>query len=91
MPSSLEYYLQELRDPSKPLVISKLVNLSDLSKEEAKIFKREWPVIDIARRRQITERLAELAENNIDLENISVKKATLEDVFLSLTGRALRE
>lgn len=30
-------------------------------------------------------------ENNIDLENISVRRATLEDVFLSLTGRKLRE
>jgi ABC-2 type transport system ATP-binding protein len=30
-------------------------------------------------------------ENQIELENISVRKATLEDVFLSLTGRKLRE
>jgi ABC-2 type transport system ATP-binding protein len=30
-------------------------------------------------------------ENGIDLENISVRRATLEDVFLSLTGRKLRE
>jgi ABC-2 type transport system ATP-binding protein len=30
-------------------------------------------------------------DNNIELENISVKQATLEDVFLSMTGRKLRE
>ena len=30
-------------------------------------------------------------ENNINMEDISVRKATLEDVFLSLTGRRLRE
>jgi ABC-2 type transport system ATP-binding protein len=30
-------------------------------------------------------------ENHIDLENISVRKATLEDVFLAMTGRKLRE
>ena len=30
-------------------------------------------------------------DNNIKLESISVRKATLEDVFLSLTGRRLRE
>jgi ABC-2 type transport system ATP-binding protein len=30
-------------------------------------------------------------ENNIELENIAVRPATLEDVFLSLTGRKLRE
>ncbi len=31
------------------------------------------------------------AAHDIDLESISVQKATLEDVFLSLTGRQLRE
>ena len=30
-------------------------------------------------------------KNSINLENISVRKATLEDVFLLLTGRRLRE
>ena len=30
-------------------------------------------------------------KNNINMNNISVRKATLEDVFLSLTGRGLRE
>jgi ABC-2 type transport system ATP-binding protein len=38
--------------------------------------------------------LAELTrlseENGFNLENISVRKATLEDVFLALTGRKLR-
>ncbi len=31
------------------------------------------------------------AEHDIELESISVQKATLEDVFLSMTGRQLRE
>jgi ABC-2 type transport system ATP-binding protein len=30
-------------------------------------------------------------KNNIELENISVRKVTLEDVFLAMTGRKLRE
>ncbi len=30
-------------------------------------------------------------ENNIELRDISVRKATLEDVFLAMTGRKLRE
>jgi len=30
-------------------------------------------------------------DNQIDLENISVRKATMEDVFLAMTGRKLRE
>jgi ABC-2 type transport system ATP-binding protein len=31
------------------------------------------------------------SENNIEMENISVRKVTLEDVFLAMTGRKLRE
>jgi ABC-2 type transport system ATP-binding protein len=30
-------------------------------------------------------------DNNIELQNISVRQATLEDVFLAMTGRKLRE
>jgi ABC-2 type transport system ATP-binding protein len=30
-------------------------------------------------------------DNHIELENISVRQATLEDVFLAMTGRKLRE
>lgn len=79
MPSSLENYLKELSDPSKPLVVSKLVKLSDLSAEEAKIFRREWPGIDVARRKQITEMLAELAEDNFDLDFDEVFRFCLAD------------
>jgi ABC-2 type transport system ATP-binding protein len=30
-------------------------------------------------------------DNHVELENISVRQATLEDVFLAMTGRKLRE
>ncbi len=41
---------------------------------------------------QILKKLTQAAdENDIDIENISVRKATLEDVFLKLTGKKLRE
>ncbi len=40
----------------------------------------------------ILKKLTQAAdENNIEIENISVRKATLEDVFLKLTGKKLRE
>ena len=79
MSSSLENYLKELHDPGKPLTVSKLVKLSDLSAEESKIFRREWPGIDVARRRQITEMLAELAEDNFDLGFDEVFRFCLAD------------
>mgnify|MGYP000187499008 CR=1 FL=1 len=37
-------------------------------------------------------KLVRMSEGNgLNLENISVRKATLEDVFLELTGKKLRE
>ncbi len=40
----------------------------------------------------ILKKLTQAADrNNIEIENISVRKATLEDVFLKLTGKKLRE
>jgi ABC-2 type transport system ATP-binding protein len=45
--------------------------------------------------RQVSQTLKEITriadEHDIDLESISVQKATLEDVFLTMTGRQLRE
>ena len=41
---------------------------------------------------QVLKEIIRLAEEkNLDVEGISVRKATLEDVFLKLTGRQLRE
>lgn len=79
MSSPLELYLAELRDLSKSMAISKLANLSDLSPEEADIFRREWPDIDVARRRQIVGRLAELAEDNFELAFDDVFRSCLSD------------
>jgi HEAT repeat protein len=79
MSSPLEQYLAELRDPSKPLAISKLANLSDLFPEEADIFRREWADIDVTRRRQIVGQLAELAEDNLELDFDEVFRSCLTD------------
>ncbi len=69
----------ELRDLSKPLVTSQLVNLSDLSHDEIEIFESEWPAIDVARRKQIVERLVELAEDNLQLDFDEVFRICLAD------------
>jgi len=79
MSSPLELYLAELRDLSKSMVVSKLANLSDLSPEEADILRREWSKIDVTRRRQIVGRLAELAEDNLELDFDDVFRSCLAD------------
>ena len=79
MPSNLENYLKDLRDVGKPLVISKLVNLSDLSREEMQTFGSVWPGIEVARRREIIERLVELAEDNFELDYMEIFRLCLRD------------
>ena len=79
MSSPLEQYLAELRDLSKPVVNSRLTGLSELSPEESEIFRREWPSIDVARRRQIVERVVELAEDNFNLDFDDFCRSCLAD------------
>jgi HEAT repeat protein len=79
MPSNLENYLKDLRDVEKSLVISKLVNLSDLSREEMEAFKNMWAGINVARRREIVERLVELAEDNFELDYTAIFRLCLGD------------
>jgi len=79
MPSNLENYLKDLRDVEKSLVISKLVNLSDLSREEMEAFRSVWPGINVARRRDIVERLVELAEDNFELDYTGIFRLCLTD------------
>ena len=71
--------MAELRDLSKPMAISKLANLSDLLPEEADIFGGEWSNIDVTRRRQIVGQLAELAEDNLELDFDQVFRSCLTE------------
>ncbi len=77
--SSLENYLKELGDTSKPLVVSRLAKLNDLSRKEIEVFERIWPTIDVKRRREVLERLVELAEDNFDLDFDRIFRACLSD------------
>jgi len=87
--SSLEDYMKELRDTGKPLVVSKLVNLSDLSSKELEVFDGVWPSIDVARRREIAERLAELAQDNLDSDFDKVLRTCLFDADSEVKIRAM--
>ena len=79
MTSPLEQYLAELSDPDKPVVASKLANLSDLSPEEMEAFKTAWPEIDTERRRQIVGWLEELQADNFEMEFDDVLIHCLDD------------
>ena len=76
---SLEKYLAELSDESKPLVSPKLANLSALSPEEQRLFLEAWAKMGFKRRRQIASRLVELAEENFKLNFDDTFLACLQD------------
>ena len=79
MSSALENYLKDLRDSGKPLVVSKLVNLSDLSREEMEAFRSTWSRTEVARRREIVERLVDLTEDNFELDYVAIFRHCLTD------------
>jgi len=72
-------YLGELKDPSRPLLASKLVELSSLLPEEAPALAAAWPQIEVARRRQILRRLLDLAEDNVEMDFDRVFMVALKD------------
>lgn len=71
--------LAELSDESKPLISSKLANLSATSQEEMALFLEAWAEMGFERRRQIASQLAELAEEDPKLNFDDIFHACLRD------------
>ena len=71
--------LAELSDESKPLVSSKLANLSATSQEELVLFLEAWAEIGFERRRQIASQLVGLAEEDPKLNFDDIFHACLRD------------
>jgi HEAT repeat protein len=88
--SPLGGYLEELRDSTRPLVVSKLANLSNLSPEELAPFLGVWPTMAADRRRRILNELAELAEDNVELNFDEVFRAALGDADSEVRRVAVR-
>jgi len=76
---SIEQYLEELRDPLRPLLASRLSELSSLLPEEAPLLSQAWPQISVARRRQLLRRLLDLAEDNVEMDFDAVFMVALND------------
>ena len=64
---SFESFVQQLTDSAGPLAMSKLVDLSDISPEDASFLGDSWLEIDVGRRRQIVQELLDLGEDNVEL------------------------
>jgi HEAT repeat protein len=72
-------YLAELADGSVRLRVAGLKQLSSMTREQAAEFSSVWPGIDVRRRRRLVQELADLAEDNIDLDFDAVFFRGLDD------------
>lgn len=77
---SLDSYLKELFDPSKKIVVSKLLNLSGIWAEELEEFEREWLHAATDRRRQIARTMVEIAEDSVEADFERLFRFCLGDV-----------
>lgn len=74
-----ERYLEELRDPARPVSTAKLFNLSGLAAAEVEHLRRHWSAMTEERRLQILRRLAEVAEDSPEADFEAVFRLGLHD------------
>lgn len=89
MPLPLESYLTEFSDPEKPLVTSRLVNISNLTQEELALFEQTWAKVGAERRLQVVSQLVDLAEDNFELNFDEVFRSCLRDTDEAVRARAV--
>jgi hypothetical protein len=87
---ALQDYLDELFEISRPLSTSKLVNLSDLNGPEHSEFQGRWECAPVERRKAIIERLADLTEDNVELNFDRIFMAALGDTDAEVRVRSIR-
>jgi HEAT repeat protein len=76
---AIQGYLQELADTGRPVKVSKLTNLNELSPDERREFERAWPEFDAERRLQILSRLSDLSDDNPELNFDAIYLSSVHD------------
>ena len=89
MSLSIEETIANLGNRDKPLLSSRLIELSNLNSEEMEFLEQAWATIEPKRRRQITYRLVELAEDNVELNFDSIFKSCLKDQDAEVRSKAI--
>lgn len=79
MSPAIEEVLFEIGDSARPLLNTRLTELSDLSSADLDVFRRSWTGIDVKRRREVVSRLVELATDNVEMNFDGVFKHCLKD------------
>ncbi|MBI2858727.1 MAG: HEAT repeat domain-containing protein [Chloroflexi bacterium] len=60
--------LDFILDSSRPLTAARLAELSDIDRRQLERFRAGWKDVPVERRRQIVSQMAELAEDNFELD-----------------------
>jgi len=89
MPLPIEGIIADLGNSDKPLLNSKLIELSNLNRAEMKLFEQKWVTIEPKRRRQIVCRLVELVEDNFELNFDSIFVGRLKDQDAEVRSKAI--
>ena len=72
--------IDELSSEKEPVSFTLLADLSNLNRSELRLFQERWDKLDDERRKQIINRLFELAEQNIEYNFDAIFKYCLKDL-----------
>ena len=84
------HVIVELQDSSTPVRHTSLMQLSGLSGDEVADMMSSWHEIEADRRRELLDRMAELADDNIELDYSELFRACLSDQNADVRARAAR-
>ena len=76
---TLETYIEELGDESSPVKRSGLLQLSSLTRDDAREFRRLWRGVGNPRKREVLAALVELNEDNLELDFSAIFRSCLSD------------
>src|SRR5690349_6650075 len=82
--------LELFPDPEQQPSAAQLASLSHLDSEDAALLDEAWEDVDAERKRRVLVQLAEMAEDNVDLNFDAVFKLALQDEEGEVRAQALR-
>jgi HEAT repeat protein len=86
---SLAEYIDELRDPDHQVTSTSLAQLSGLLGEELEELRARWAELPVERRQEIMNRLAELAEDDVETDFYAVFFIAMSDAEAAVRERAV--